>query len=135
MCVLLAMLGSQRHDYSTDDMLTDLMAAIFHDSDEKATGDIAWPAKNAMPAVADQIGEFGQVWLAERGVPNFECSYFVKMVDRLDAYLHMLTVAPELQHVGPWKTYEQMICDGARTLKIGNQVVALIAVAKRRDWE
>lgn len=135
MCVLIAMLGSQREDYKTTDLLEDIMATIFHDTDEMITGDMSHPAKVAMPDVAAKLAEFGQQWLLAHGVPAFKPSYFVKMCDRLDAYLHMLVVAPELQHLSYWQIQKRQICDGARTLKIGNQVIAMIAVAERRDWE
>lgn len=100
-------------------------AALHHDAGEPAVGDVPWPVKRDNPALAAMLGEIEAKERARLGVPEPETdddAAWLKLADRLSAYLHVKHVAPHLLDRDDWKSDGWVIANMANALGVWDRV-------------
>lgn len=132
--ILVTMIGSDTPSAEAGQVLTDVMAALFHDAPESHTGDLSNPFKTDNPEVVDALGQYERKWYLDRQVPVFEMTPMVKLCDRLDAYLFMLVHAPDLMHNAAWAKQRRDVIRQAIELDCGGIVARLIESVEARGW-
>jgi hypothetical protein len=132
--ILATMISADNPEVNLPTVISDVMAALFHDAPERATGDLAYPFKKANPDVVQRLETYEHEWLSERGVPKFQFSPMVKLCDRLDAYLFMLVHAPDLMHNPEWAKHRREMVRDAVEQNCGGIVARLIENVEARGW-
>ena len=105
-----------------------ILAVAFHDVGERKTGDVPWDAKQDATlrdrlaqleaAETDRLGMTIAITKDEYG--------WLKLVDRLDAYLWVSHVAKHLLRTPKWELEALSMVDLARECGVEDAVVALI---------
>lgn len=131
--ILVTMIAADNPKVSVSTVISDVMAALFHDTPECATGDLASPFKRDNPEIATRLEGHDARWLADRSVPAFVQSPLVKLCDRLDSYLFMLVQAPDLTHNPPWAKLRRQIMHDAMDQDCSTLVVRLIETIEARE--
>lgn len=113
-----------------------------HDQGEIAFADVAGPAKQRNPYLAASVEElereeidaqgFGGKPGAVHDLLDVNDFLLVKLVDRLDTWLWMIRHAPRLSERPDWVALRQRIRDDAGTLRLGEEVDAVIDEALGR---
>lgn len=134
MLILLLAITEQDPAYNAMELAADMMAIIFHDSPEVATGDLGYPFKQANPKIKKILGDYDRKWFNERGVPHYEMTPICHLMDRLDSYLYMLTHASDLRYRAKWEELRMTILADADDLGYFDTVNKIIIKQTERDW-
>ena len=105
-----------------------ILAVAFHDVGERKSGDVPWGAKQdaTMRHVLTRL-ECDEIDRLGMGVAITSEEYgWLKMVDRLDAYLWVSHVAKHLLRTPEWELEALQMVDRARECGVEDVVVALI---------
>jgi 5'-deoxynucleotidase YfbR-like HD superfamily hydrolase len=132
--ILVTLLTADNERSTKEDLLHDVMAAMFHDCPEVETGDLAYPFKKTTPKVKKLLDEYDKKWFAEHDIPAFRHSPLLQLCDRLDHLLFAMTYAPDLTVNPRWREMEESIIGAADELGCRDVVLGLIKKARKREW-
>ena len=102
-----------------------IIATLHHDAHEADLGDV--PA-NAPSVVRDGHAIAARAWDAEARLPCLKDlgAQWVKLVDRLDAYLWVRDVAPYVLASPEWQSHKGSLLAMARRLNVGAEVEGML---------
>ena len=107
-------------------------AALHHDAGEPAVGDVPYPAKRGNPSLKALLDGIEAAERERLGVPEPETSEdmaWLKMADRLAAWMHVKHVRPHLLKLDDWRDAGVELLAMAGRLGCGNTVARLMEVA------
>ncbi len=114
------------HQLWPDD--TGLMTAcLYHDLPESVTGDVPSEAKRRDSILCAAMRTAEQAVANEHGWPVGD-SHHLKFLDRLDAYLWMLRIAPYCAQEDDWRQASEWLLQQAARLNVADQVYPLIKI-------
>lgn len=101
-------------------------AALHHDCGEPAVGDVPWPAKRDNPILKAALDNAEARERNRLGVPDAagDDVAWLKMADRLSAWMHVKHVRPRLLRRADWVEDGRALIEMADALGVGDDVAA-----------
>jgi hypothetical protein len=109
-------------------------AVRYHDEAERWIGDMPYMAKHDFPDLADALRVAEYDVMKTYNIPEPESTFersMLKIVDRLDAYIWMMTHAPDLGERTEWIAALNSNLDNADMFMLGDKVREIIENVKR----
>ena len=105
-----------------------IVDALLHDAPEVFTGDVPRPAKRDIPNMQSALDDADRNWWATLGVLDPpEAESFLYLADKLDAWLFVKLVAPDLLDKPEWSGEGAKVITLAVALNIGDIVRRVMA--------